>query len=619
MPRRRWALAVLALALLLGAGLRGLYLLDLTRAPDYNAPQADADYHNYWARALAFGQWQPPGDNPDPQIRTTPYFRPPGYPYFLGLLYRATGPGYLGPRLLQMALGLLNVCLAFRIASVAFGPAAGGITALLMATYWTFIYFEGEFQEPVLMVLLLLGLILALMSWERQRTPLRAAGAGVLIGLNGLARPSALLLLPAAWVWTYWIERSDGERRRCPATILALSLGALLMILPATIRNWTASRELVPISSNGGINLFMGNNETANGLVSADNPEIDVRHTCYDYPELAANVEARLGRKLSYSELSSYYSGRAFRFMAAHPGRELELLGRRALIFWGPEESSDSKELALERKSSAVLRFDPVGFPPILALGLAGALQWLLAAWRERKKPASGEKRRGETLPPGEARRGNVVPALLLLFLVAWVVSYLPFGITTRYRLPIVPLLILLAAVFLERMGRWFRDRNWSPLIRWGSLLIVAGVLASINFAGVHGSPARWHYQRGIAYWTRGATGAAIAEFRQALEANPNNPSACNDLGAALASSGQMAQSLPYFERAVALKPEDALLRCNLAASLEALGQLPASLVQYQAALSLKTRYGRAQEGLRRVQAALSAGAASGGAAGGRD
>src|SRR5262245_10727318 len=84
-----WVPALLAI-LVLGAFLRGAYLSNLRADPFFAAPALDAELHDYWARGLAFGSWNVPPDRTDPRIRTTPFFRPPGYPYLLAAEYRLT-------------------------------------------------------------------------------------------------------------------------------------------------------------------------------------------------------------------------------------------------------------------------------------------------------------------------------------------------------------------------------------------------------------------------------------------------------------------------------------------------------------------------------------------------
>jgi tetratricopeptide (TPR) repeat protein len=593
--------------LLLGALLRGLYLSEFVHYPDFKVPHVDADFHNYWARGLAFQQWTPPAGNPDPLIRTTPFFRPPGYPYYLALIYKLTGPGYLWPRILQMILGLLNVFLAFLLASRYFGRVCGLIFAGMMSTYWIFIFFEGEFQEPVLMVLLVLLAAMLLMDWADRRRPLQALIAGVLIGLAGLIRPNSLLLLPAVLLWMAWILwRRTGriERRTLGVSAGAVLLAAFLVILPATLRNWIVAHDFVPISSNGGINLYIGNNERADGIVRGALPDIGVLDTCYDWPEIVGNIERKLGRSLTHSEVSDYFTRGALRWMEGHPLRVVGLLWRKTLLFWGPLEPQDNKEVDEDRKAAPVLRFLPWSFALALGLGAAGLIIYL---WERRRGragrdlPRPGEDR---SAPAGVERQWELVVLLLLVVLV-WYVSYLPFAVCSRYRVPVIPVLLLLGAFLLQRLVRRLAEHDYRTSGIYLGALAVCLIPAHINFARYENSPARWHYQRGSAYIALGRPTEAMREFQEAIRYDPGYVSVYNDLGATLASGRRYEESIPYFRESIRLEPGNPQAHSNLAAAYEVTGRLEQSLAEYQEALRWKPGYTRAAEGIRRVSQAL--------------
>jgi hypothetical protein len=95
-PLNRLTLLVAFLAM--GALLRGFFLCEARRHPDFRHPGVDAQFHDYWARAILSGDWTPPGAESDPEIQRHPYFRPPGYPWFLALLYWVTDGSYFWSR-----------------------------------------------------------------------------------------------------------------------------------------------------------------------------------------------------------------------------------------------------------------------------------------------------------------------------------------------------------------------------------------------------------------------------------------------------------------------------------------------------------------------------------------
>jgi len=106
-----WLLLTAILAL--GLALRLTYLSSNVHAPDFNSPVLDPQLNDYWARALVTGDWTPPPHAEDPEIRTTPYGRPPGYPWLLAVMYWISDGSYLVPRLVQVCIGLVNILLVF--------------------------------------------------------------------------------------------------------------------------------------------------------------------------------------------------------------------------------------------------------------------------------------------------------------------------------------------------------------------------------------------------------------------------------------------------------------------------------------------------------------------------
>jgi tetratricopeptide (TPR) repeat protein len=62
----------------------------------------------------------------------------------------------------------------------------------------------------------------------------------------------------------------------------------------------------------------------------------------------------------------------------------------------------------------------------------------------------------------------------------------------------------------------------------------------------------------------KGQDEAAIAEWKKALEINPDDPMANNNLGTHLLKRGQLNEAIPYFEKAVSLKPDYADAQNNL-------------------------------------------------------
>ncbi len=256
----------LAAILTLGLCLRLWFLAQILHAPDFRAPQQDPEVLDYYARALLSGDWTVRAGETDPEIGTTPYFRPPGYAFYLLPIYALTNGSYLAPRLVQMTLGLCSALLLFLIGRKLFGRAAGLAAAFFMATYWGLIFWEGELNDPSLFVFMLSALLYILLRWTDTLNARWAALAGLIFGCYALMRPNILAFGPVVALWMLWWSARNGRVRRIVASWCALAGITLLVVLPITIRNYVVSGEFVPIATYFGENLMIGNSEDSDGI-----------------------------------------------------------------------------------------------------------------------------------------------------------------------------------------------------------------------------------------------------------------------------------------------------------------------------------------------------------------
>jgi hypothetical protein len=222
---------------LVALALRVGHVLALRDSPYFARPVLDAETYYWAARALAAGEgWA-----------EAVYWQPPGYPYVLALILRLAGPGLLAPRLVQALLGALTAALTCALGTRVFGRAVGLGAGLIVALYGLLIYYDGELLAPSLAICLQMATL-----YCAERAPAERGGrgwlaTGLLGGLTAVVNAPALVLLPILAI----------AARRRAAWLL---LGAAIAIAPVTVRNWTAGGELVLISSNTGINLYLGNN-----------------------------------------------------------------------------------------------------------------------------------------------------------------------------------------------------------------------------------------------------------------------------------------------------------------------------------------------------------------------
>ena len=548
-PRRLRVWLPLCIVLLAGVLLRASYLRELVEAPDFSAPPADAAFHDYWARAIATGDWTPPGNSPDPMIPSSPYVRPPAYPFFLAMTYLVVGPGYLAPRIVQMALGMVNCVLAFILGRSIFGRSIGVILAAFMSVYWAFIYFEGELLAPVLAVFLALSMMILLRRWVDKPTYLRAAVSGLQVGIFCLCRPNALLFIPVVVCWMWWVRRRRNAGPRGFLMPLTFLLGATLTILPATIRNYVVAKDVALISCNGAINFYIGNNVRSDGVTTRipDLEEIAgvTAWSCFSYAKIVDGVGRLEGRPMKHSEVSAYFSRKAMDFIRSHPSRALALAWKRALLFWGPAEISNNKAIYYERQNSTTLRYLP-RFPAVLSLSLLGIVIFLLDH-RSRKVKKTARQ-------PQAAQRFQVC-VLIILLIAVYSCSFVPFLVVGRFRVPIIPFLLLFAAYGAYRLAGLAAARDLRRTSIWAVVWIALYILAGTSFVTYEPSLAWWHHDRGEAYERGGNINRAIDEYKQALQAKPDYIDVHLTLAAALAKQGKIGEAAEHCQTVTDILP----------------------------------------------------------------
>ncbi len=573
--------------LLVGAAVRFAYIDEHARAPDFSYPEVDATYHDYWARALVTGDWTPPPDREDPLIRSTPYLRPPGYPFFLAGIYRLSGTGYLAPRVFQAVLGLGACLLGFALARRRFGMGVGLTLAALTSVYWSFVYFEGELLEPALLVFLGLLLLFLLDRWTDRITVERVVSAGIVLGLLALVRPTIIPFGAAsvAWAWGLKEERLRLGMRRFVLMLALFVSSAVVVVLPAMIRNLAVSGEPVIVSA-GGLNLYIGNNEQADGLAASNLDGLGSFRTCFDYRGIVRNLEKRVGRPLSSREISNHFRDKALRFILEHPAKVLSLAVKKTLLFWGPLEVSHNREDEFARADSPVLRSLPGNFSFAFAAFLVGILVF---AWDGRKG----------TVEQDSARRAQVrLVSLTSLYILCIFLAHLPFFVAGRYRVPVVPGLFLIGSYGLWRIGQEVAERRFHV----AALLSAAGLLlyflVSRNPAGYAPDGAKWHFALGLAKFRTGDLEGARKSYEETLRFKPDFEPAHLNLGMLDFRAGELRAAEEHMRRALALAPDDPVVYDDLGWILSKIGKTEEAVAAYEKALAANPEFADAHTGL---------------------
>jgi 4-amino-4-deoxy-L-arabinose transferase-like glycosyltransferase len=446
----------------------------------------------------------------------------PMYPFFLALVRVMGGTSLESIRVVQSLVGTLSVGLVFVLGRLTVGKRTGLFAASFAAVYTPLIFFEGELLEITLVMAFVLGALILLHLADRDRGVWKTIGAGALLGLAGLGKPNLLLFAPVGSLWLALHGRSGRELTRArllPAALFFLAAGAV--ILPATVHNYRVSGDFIPVSSNAGINFFIGNHHNSPGVFQID-PEMRFNLRVAS-KQIAERAE---GRPLSAGEVSAFWARRARTQILSDPGRWLGLLGRKFVLFWNYYEIPNHYHMEYVKRFAPILRI-PIGtFGVVAPLGLVGF---------------------------GLALKRRKQVGLLVLFGLTYMASVVPFFITGRYRLAIVAVLLVGAGYAVTVLWAALRSRDFRTLSV--VLLCVAVIAVAVGRDTIEFGFASMYNAVGGYLGRTGDMAGAAEQFRKAVKENPEDLSSRYNLGLALLELGRYEDAAVQFERAVRAHP----------------------------------------------------------------
>lgn len=372
----------------------------------------DAFFYHRTADLLASGH----GFSSNPGVPTAQW--PPVFPALLSLVYRVTGPEPLAGELLNAFHGALTVPALYLLVTRVFGRLEATIAAAALAVLPGQILWAGVLLSEVLYGLVLVGFFLLVSVLPRR--PWTPLALGLAIGLATLTRGEAILLVPAM-VAIWWPAL---PRRQLLGWSAALAAAALLTIAPWSIRNTTAMDSFVPLSTNSSTTLWSGHNPRAAGAQIYAPPSL-----LRQIPQTGKEREIEEGKLLRRE---------AFDYMTSHPVRELELIPLKLLNL----NRGDS--FGLEWVNAGPPPTRPIGHDLVTPIAVTADLGYYALL---------GATLLSLVLFGRELWRRDIVRGVLVLFAGALVMYGFVYYGNYRYRAPLEPLMLLVAAPLLARLG----------------------------------------------------------------------------------------------------------------------------------------------------------------------
>jgi tetratricopeptide (TPR) repeat protein len=503
-------------ALMIGAlVIRYAYLQEQASGAAFTHPRLDAQFHDLWAQSIAQGN----------VFGSEVFFRAPFYPYLLAGITSLLGESAWSPRIVQHLLGILLIPIVFTLARRTTGQRAAVIASFLVAFYPVLVFFEGELLFDSL-VTFLFTLFLLCTHHAFVDPSRKAIGMpGIVLGLLCITRPPFLIFIPFTALILFRAPDTAIARRERWGRVLTFCAATLLLILPVTVRNYVVGKDFVLISSQGGVNFYLGNNPHADGYSSSMPGSLGAS---WENMEADMAVEREEGRTLKPSELSRAWYLKGLDFVVSEPGRSVPLLFRKALLFWDGREIPNNRSYAAARADSGVLRSIPLGFwlvgPPALAFLLL-------------------------------ARKRRTIRFLSVSVLLYFSVT-IAFFVCDRYRLPVVPVICIFAGGLADHALTAFRERNRKEILRIVLATALFAVLVSGNVLGIDfENPGREELRHAVIDLRAGNIDGALSRFEKAEPRASTLPNFYLNWGIAALDAGKLEEALRFFRRELSMYP----------------------------------------------------------------
>jgi len=532
----------------LALSIRAAYILQIDGSPLFVHPVVDGKTYVQHAESLAAGNWLGLGQGP--------FWQPPLYPYFLGLIKAITADSFFYViRWSQALFGALTCGLIYLLGTRWYNTQVGFTAALAACFYGPLIFFDGEVLPTSLATLLNLSGLLVLDRALENDKKRQLWAAGFIFGLAALTVASVLSFVAVVTGWIYWQRRS-----LLAPTIFAL--GVVVAIAPVTARNYALGNDSVLISYNSGVNFYIGNN--------AEYQKTLQTRAGWEWDELIGEPAA-VGIEQS-SQRSAYFWHKAWSYISSQPFHYLQLQIRKGLQYLNGDEVGRNQDIYYWRHYSSILTATlwkwGIAFPfgllcPLALLGLGLVLR----------------------------HKGTNVGTLFALTYSAGVFAFFPVA---RYRVPVLPILLLLAAY----AGWWLWQRMASGQQRqalWALITVVAvGLVTNAGIGRMNmGGNAEIHYNLGQAYSAERQGDTARHHFAQAVTLDSTYWQAWLNLGSIAAIQGDLEQAKGIFRRVAQAQPQRPEAWVNLAHSFMGLRQSEAAVRAYEQALMVNPRQPR--------------------------
>ncbi len=279
-------------------------------------------------------------------------YRPPGYPFFLASL-RFCGFNIAFMKIANFTFLIVILFLANNFLSKKVGKSSGLIFLFLILLYPVIFYTAGTLYPQILIAhLLVLIVILLFIKW-------RPIPQGMLIGLlSGILILISPLFISTFLVILIWNFHKLNQNR--VKVLVSILLVSICVIGFWSLRNYFIFNSFIFVSTNGGINLLLGNSE-------------------FTEPNSGVNIDIRKyetkANELNEVEQDKYYRDKAIEYILNNKKHSIILYFQKVLNYF-----NFKNDLFVKSESSnlkIIIMLISYGILLLLLLGRLILIKWI--------------------------------------------------------------------------------------------------------------------------------------------------------------------------------------------------------------------------------------------------
>ena len=336
----------------------------------------------------------------------------PVYPYILALVFKVFGiysqSSAFTILFLNSVFSSLTCVFIYYIAKTVINERAGLLSSIIFAIYPPALWHSiNTVWNTTLSTLLIAILVFYAVISLKKLNHRRSIVCGTIMGITVLANPGIMAFYPFYLFWLYSKRKNSVQNVSTYIAVMIVSF--LVIISPWVIRNYLVFDKFIPVKSNLGMELRLGNNPNADGTFT-------MREGVSLHPTFSKK-EMTLFKELKETGYVEYSSGEAWDYIFKNPLKVVLLTVKRFYLFWfGYFQEEDNWKGNIQGvENLSVLKrvsyFLPV---PLLIFGI-------VMAWRNRKDIS-----------------------IFMYLMLSYPLIYYITHVSNRYRHPIEPFILII-------------------------------------------------------------------------------------------------------------------------------------------------------------------------------